>query len=48
MALILSTPIVSEDMMRIPLLPATDSGIKWPPILEQSERVFSERSDASF
>jgi hypothetical protein len=34
--------------VRIPLIPATDSGGRRPPIPEQGGRFLSERSDAGF
>jgi hypothetical protein len=39
----------NEQMeMRIPLIPATDSGGRRPPVPEQGGRFLSERSDAGF
>jgi hypothetical protein len=34
--------------LRIPAIPATDSGGSRPPVPEQGGRVLSERSDAGF
>jgi hypothetical protein len=39
---------LSDPDVRIPLIPATDSGGRRPPVPEQSGRVLSERSDAGF
>jgi hypothetical protein len=39
---------VQAAQMRIPLIPATDSEGRRPPIPEQGGRFLSERSDAGF